>query len=157
MAKAKRMIKRKSNNIVTGQRKHEAVHKRRKSKFFPIFKVLSVIVIIIAVFFWLETKIGNENQVANIEEQKTFENLTIKNIDVKYENGNSFFKLELANESDTVFQGRKIKIIFKNLDGTEYAQIKYKLTDINSYETFYINTSTNIDLTKASDFIIENE
>lgn len=157
MAKAKRMIKRKNNNTETSQRRHEAEPKKRKIKMMFFVKLLSMLAIIVGVFFLLETKIGIEPQVDNIEKQRTFENLTIKNINVKYENGNSYFKLELANESDTVFQERNINIIFKNLDGTEYAQIKYNLSDININETFYINTSTNIDLTKASDFVIESE
>lgn len=157
MAKAKRMIKRKNNNTVTSQRRHEAEPKKRKNKMMFLVKLLSMLAIIVGVFFLLETKIGIEPQVDNIEKQRTFENLTIKNINVKYENGNSYFKLELANESDTVFKEKNIKIIFKNSDGTEYTQIKYNLSDININETFYINTSTNIDLTKASDFVIESE
>lgn len=140
MAKAKRMeVKKKSNKILL------------------IGKILVIIAVILAVFFAIETKISEEVAQKEIKEDKTFENLTIKNIDLKYEEGNSFLKLELVNESDTEFQERDIKIIFQNEDESEYANIQYYIGTIKSQETFYINTSTNIDLTKANDFYIENK
>lgn len=140
MAKAKRMeVKKKSNKILL------------------IGKILVIIAVILAVFFAIETKISEEVAQKEIKEDKTFENLTIKNIDLKYEEGNSFLKLELVNESDTEFQERDIKIIFQNEDESEYANIQYHIGTIKSQETFYINTSTNIDLTKANDFYIENK
>lgn len=139
MAKAKRMI-----------------NERKK---FSKLKILCIIAIIIALFFVITTKIINNSKddTDNIRKEKYFENLTVKNVDVKYENGNSIFKMELLNESDTDFQGKNIKIVFKNEDNTEYATIRYNLMDIKSREKFYINTSTNIDLTKASDFSIESQ
>lgn len=137
----------------------------------PIFKILIVIVILVVILLLgikiseSPVKLGENNfNVVNLEknteqikEGKKFENLTIKNIDIKYENGNSFFKLELANESDVDFQGRNIKIVFKNEDGTEFTTIKYNLGSIKSKESFYINTGMNINLTQASDFYIEND
>lgn len=130
-----------------------------EGKMFSKWKILCIIAIIIAVFFVIATKVINkpENDTKDIKQEKYFENLIVKNIDVNYENGNSLFKMELANESDTDFESKNIKIIFKNEDGTEYAIIKYNLTDIRSGDSFYINTSTNIDLTKASDFCIESQ
>lgn len=140
MAKAKRMeVKKKSNKI------------------FLVGKIIIIIAIILAVFFVVETKISEEATQKDIKEEKTFENLTIKNINLRYEEGNSFLKLELANESDTEFQERDIKIIFQNEDESEYANIQYHIGTIKSQETFYINTSTNIDLTKANNFYLENK
>ena len=140
MAKAKRMeVKKKSNKI------------------FLVGKIIIIIAIILAVFFVVGTKISEEATQKDIKEEKTFENLTIKNINLRYEEGNSFLKLELANESDTEFQERDIKIIFQNEDESEYANIQYHIGTIKSQETFYINTSTNIDLTKANNFYLENK
>ena len=149
----------------------KAKRMKEEKKTFPIGKICSVIAIIILILL-IGIKIseapgnqGNNNlsetnvekNTEQIKAEKTFENLTIKNIDVKFENGNSFFKLELANESDTDFQGRNIKIVFKNEDETEFTVIKYNLGNIKSKTSFYINTGMNIDLTQASDFYIENE
>lgn len=149
----------------------KAKRMKEEQKTIPVWKILSVIVIIIVILL-LGIKISEapvkqeennfnevdvEKNTEQIKEEKTFENLTIKNIDVKYENGNSFFKLELANESDVDFHGKNIKIVFENEDGSEFTTIKYNLGIIKSKESFYINTGMNIDLTQASDFYIENE
>ena len=149
----------------------KAKRMKEEPRKIPIFKILITIVIIVGILL-LGIKISElsvkqrednfkgvnaEKNTEQIKEEKTFENITIKNIDVKYENENSFFKLELANESDVDFQGRNIKIVFKNEDGTEFTTIKYNLGNIKSKESFYINTGINIDLTQASDFDIENE
>lgn len=156
MAKAKRMVVKKKSTTRAKPRRQEN-NKNKINKIFLIGKIVIVIAIILAVFFVLETKISEEASKENIKSDKTFENLTIKNIDLKYEEGNSFLKLQLVNESDTEFQERDIKIIFQNEDESEYANIQYHIGTIKSQETFCINTSTNIDLTKASDFYIENK
>lgn len=131
--------------------------KKKSKKILLIGKILVIIAIILVVFFAVETKISEEVAKKEIKEDKIFENLTIKNINLKYEEGNSFLKLELVNGSDTEFQERDIKIIFQNEDESEYANIQYHIGTIKSQETFYINTSTNIDLTKARDFYLENK
>lgn len=156
MAKAKRMVVKKKTTTRAKPKRQEN-NKKKGNKIFLIGKIVMVIAIILAVFFVLETKISEEAAKENIKSDKTFENLTIKNIDLKYEEGNSFLRLELINQSDKEFQERDIKIIFQNKDGSEYANIQYHIGTIKSQETFYINTSTNIDLTKASDFYIENK
>lgn len=156
MAKAKRMeVKKKS--IAKAKPKRQENSKKKSNKIILIGKIAIVIVIILAVFFVVETKIGEEVAQKDIKEDKIFENLTIKNIELKYEEGNSFLKLKLVNESDTEFKGRDIKIIFQNEDESEYANIQYHIGTIKSQEAFYINTSTNIDLTKAKNFYLENK
>ncbi len=130
-----------------------------KKNLKVIGKFIIIMLIIIAIFFIVENIAGDksEKHIKNIEKERTFENLTIKNIQIKYEEENSYFKLELLNESDTDFAERDIKIIFKNEDNTEFANIRYHLNNIKQKDTFYINTSINKDLTQAKDFYIENE
>lgn len=88
-------------------------------------------------------------------EERTFENLKIKNISLIAINGTTTFKATVENPTDTVYENKAITIIFKDNDGNECGRIGGLIEKINPQETGQIDASTSIDISNAYDFEIK--
>lgn len=103
-------------------------------------------------------KIENGSKINNSEEllkEKTLIGLKFTNIKLVAENGLTNFTADVENVSGSNFVGRKVIIVFKNADGTEYSRLEGYLPDIENGKTNKIDASTTADLSNAYDFIVE--
>lgn len=134
-----------------------------------IFLFIAVVLIIFAtqyVFKEIERKEDIEAQEAEIREKeenirrlsenRTYENMSIENINIYEEYGNTYFTAEIGNKTESEFTARDIMINFIDEEGKSIIKFGYHIKEMNPGEKLEIRIITNQDLSKAHDFKIED-
>ena len=96
-----------------------------------------------------------ENISDKLLENKKYNGLEIKNIQLVAENGTSEFTAEIQNNTGKDYASEIVKIIFVKQDGSEYATLDTMLPTIKSGKSKQISAGTTSDIINAYDFKIE--
>ena len=96
-----------------------------------------------------------ENVSQALKKEKSFNNMTVKNIELKTENGVTQFTATVENNSGKDYEGGSVTIIFMNEDGTELGRTTTELPSIANGKSNTINSGTTEDFANAYDLKIE--
>lgn len=92
-----------------------------------------------------------------ILEEKIFEEMKIKDITLEVDKYASYFKCNIENITDKIFEQKDIFIVFVKEDNSELARFKYHLEEISLNEKQKISIITTTNLESAYNFYIENQ
>lgn len=102
---------------------------------------------------------GNGNIKSNTSEtllaERTFNGLTIKNISLESNKGTTTFKATVINNSENIYPAKEVKITLLDKDGQEYGILNALIEEIQPGGERVIDASTNVDLSNAYNFKIE--
>ena len=102
---------------------------------------------------------GNGNIKSNTSEtllaERTFNGLTIKNISLESNKGTTTFKATVINNSENIYPAKEVKIKLLDKDGQEYGILNALIEEIQPGGERVIDASTNVDLSNAYNFKIE--
>lgn len=104
-------------------------------------------------------KIENQEKInisEKLKEEKSFEGLIIKDIELKTDSGITKFTAKIQNNTENDFPEKKVTIIFTNQDDTEYARLTCEIPSVNKGQTNLINVKTTADIANAYNFRITN-
>lgn len=102
-----------------------------------------------------EIKVQEEN-IKRLSENRTYEKMSIENIKIYEEYGNTYFTAEIKNKTKNKFKARDIVIDFLDEEDKSIIKFGYHIKDIKAGEKLKIKIITNQDLSKAHDFKIED-
>lgn len=97
-----------------------------------------------------------EENIKRLSENRSYENMSIENINIYEEYGNMYFTAEINNETKNKFKARDIIINFLDEEEKSIIKFGYHIKEINPGEKLEIRIITNQDLIKAHDFKIED-
>lgn len=159
-----------------GKGKHgkhiENLKKRNKKKIYIVLILIVLMLIGVGIVYGLKYKeginLGNlihkeekieitteENQSEEFKKEKEFLGLKFQNNSMKRENGVTYFKTEIKNESGKPFEGKDVKLIFQNEDLSLIANLETKIDKIEAGETINFEVSTSVDLINAYTFKVQ--
>ena len=104
-------------------------------------------------------KIDNHEKIntsEKLKEEKDFQGLTIKDIELKTDSGITKFTANIQNNTENDFSEKTAIIVFTNQDGTEYARLTCEIPSVNKGQTNLIDVKTTADIANAYDFKIIN-
>lgn len=96
-----------------------------------------------------------ENTSDELLKEKTFGDYAVKEIKLYAQNGATYFKATVTNNSKDKYDAKPIIITFLNKDGSEYATLNAYIGDMPAGGTANINASTTQDLANAYNFKIQ--
>ena len=96
-----------------------------------------------------------ENVSNELKKEKTFEGMTIKDIQLKTNEGVTQFIATVENNSGSDYAGGKVVIHFTNKNGEEYALVNGILPSIANGESNSIIAGTTEDVANAYNFSIQ--
>lgn len=97
-----------------------------------------------------------QENVSNITQEKEYQGMQIKNIQVYEENGNTYFVAEVENTSQENFTKKNVTISFVTKQNELVAKFRYHMSDMKVGEKQEINIVTNNNLKEAYDFQIQD-
>ena len=95
-----------------------------------------------------------ENISDKLLQEKKFEEMTVKEIQLIAKDATTNFTATIENTSQKDYEESQIEIVFLKEDGSEYGVLPTYLASLKIGETTQINASTTSDLTNAYDFMI---
>ena len=95
-----------------------------------------------------------ENVSEKLKEEKTFESLVIKDINLSAQGGVTRFTATVENKGGDITD-TMVVIRFVNEDGSDYAQLEVLIPTVKAGETTSIDASTTADIANAYNFTIE--
>ena len=96
-----------------------------------------------------------ENISKEMKKEKTYEGMTIKNIQLKTSEGVTQFTAEIENNSGKDYPGEKVVIRFTDKDGKEYALLNGMIPSIANGQSNSIIAGTTEDVSNAYNFSIQ--
>lgn len=124
------------NNVEKGQERHETIQKDNLEN--------------------AELINGEKHNTSEkLLEERTWNNLLIKDIKLYSENGNTVFQANVVNQTDKDIEDQVIEVMFKNSDGTIYGRTKGYIGDIQPGNTKQLYITTSNDFVNAYDFEIK--
>ena len=96
-----------------------------------------------------------ENISKELKKEKTFEGMTIKDIQLKTSEGVTQFIATVENNSGNDYAGGKVVIHFTNKNGEEYALVNGIIPSIKNSESNSIIAGTTEDVANAYNFSIQ--
>ena len=94
-----------------------------------------------------------DQKIAEIE-QKTYNDMIVKNARIEASGGNSQFIAVVENPYDKPIESEEVEVVFINEDGSEIARIETTFPELEPNGTSELGASTDIDITTAYDFYI---
>lgn len=150
----------------------EKTNKKIKKILLSVVSGILAILAIIGIIIYINYYKANNTSIlqnyssekdTNIEmvseellKDKVFEEMQVKDISIKKEDGIVYFLANIENNTDKDFEGTDVKIKFINQDSVPIANFKIKIDSIKSKELGSIKLSTSMDIMDAYNFIIEN-
>lgn len=105
-----------------------------------------------------EVKDGvKRNTSSKLTEQKTYNDMIIKDARIEAAGGNSQFIATVENPFDKKIESEEVEVVFTNEDGSELARVETVFPELEPNSTAEINASTDIDITIAYDFYIQRK
>ena len=102
-----------------------------------------------------EVKDGvKRNTSTKVTEQKTYNDMIVKNARIEASGGNSQFIAVVENPYDKPIESEEVEVVFINEDGSEIARIETTFPELEPNGTSELGASTDIDITTAYDFYI---
>lgn len=96
-----------------------------------------------------------ENTSDELLKEKTFGDYAVKDIKLYAQNGATYFKATVTNNSKEKYDAKPILITFLNKDGSDNATLNAYIGDMPAGGTANINASTTQDLANAYNFKIQ--
>lgn len=95
-----------------------------------------------------------ENTSEALLKEKTIDGFKVSDIKLYSQDGVTYFKATVKNETGTNYSAKPITVTFKNNNGDQYAVLETYIGDIAKDGENHINASTTQDIANAYDFTI---
>lgn len=96
-----------------------------------------------------------ENTSETLSQDKTYQGMTITEIELFAEDGQSHFRAKVENNSGTDYAGGKLTLVFTKKDGSTIEELVPLLPSIANGSYNYLDANTTTDITNAYDVTIK--